>query len=88
MPKGIRETLFSAAAWELYLLYDEGRGLPDALAAACHRTLAELEEGGESPDLVQTIHAPTDDGRTSLMVCPGGRLLGQVLELRQRRTWH
>ena len=88
MPNPAEETLFSAAAWELLLLYDDGRGLPDELAAACHRTLADLEGSDASPDLVQKVHAPTDDGRMSLMVCPGWRLMSQVICLRRHRTFH
>lgn len=83
-----QETLFGAAAWELYLLYDEGKDLPVGLATACRDTLAELERGCDDPDLVQAVRSPTDDGRMSVMFCPGARLLDQMLSLRRHRTWH
>ena len=82
------ETLLDAAVREFVLLYDGGRDLPEELVKACTCTMADLECGKESPDLIQSISSPTDDGRTYLMVCPGWRLMGQLIRLRQHRTWH
>ena len=81
-------TLFAAAAQEFILLYDQGRDLPNDFATACQDTLADLRSGEENADLVQTMNMPTDDGRVSMLVYPGRRLVAQLLRLRQHRTRH
>lgn len=82
------ETLLDAAVREFVLLYDEGRDLPEDLVRACTCTIADLERGEETPDLIQAISSPTDDGRICVMVCPGWRLMGQIVRLRRHRTKH
>lgn len=83
-----QETLLDAALRELALLYDDGRGLPETLAAACSCTMADLKRGDETPDLIQIVVASADDGRLHRMVCPGWRLVDQLVRLRRCRTFH
>ena len=79
--------LFGAATREFMLLFDQGRDLPPDLARACQSVITDLMCRCETPDLVQTVTGPADDGRLFIMICPGWRLMDNLLRLRRYRTF-